>query len=213
MEEQDFLAAIGVRAHSGWAALVAVAGTRRSIRVVARRRIEIADPEIRGSKQPYHEAEGMPVEEAAKFLEGCEKGAERLARKAFEELLEELARSAKSPRACGLLLASGRPLPELGAILASHALIHTADGEHFREAVSRACAKCRLPVVRVRMREVLDRASAVLGVPAARLSSEVNELGRSLGPPWTQDQKLAALAAWLAGASAANTGSRSPAKV
>jgi len=36
------------------------------------------------------------------------------------------------PVGSALLLASGRPLPKLETILASHALIHTADGEHFR---------------------------------------------------------------------------------
>ena len=33
---------------------------------------------------------------------------------------------------------------------------------------------------------------------AARLQRRVQEMGRAIGPPWTQDQKLAALAAWIA---------------
>ena len=39
-------AALGLRAHSGWAALVAVAGTRGAPAVIDRRRIELADPTI-----------------------------------------------------------------------------------------------------------------------------------------------------------------------
>ena len=191
-------AAVGLRAHSGWAALVAVAGTPRSIDVVARRRIEIADPAIPGSKQPYHEAERLPVDKAGELLDRCMRGAEWLARKAIGAVLDELAREGHESRACGLLLASGRPLPALEAILASHALIHTADGEHFRDALARASEHVRLTVIRVREKEVLERASAALGIPVPRLQAHVQELGRSLGPPWTQDQKLAALAAWLA---------------
>jgi hypothetical protein len=201
MNEEEHFAAVGLRAHSGWAALVAVAGSRRAIEVVDRRRIEIADPEIAGSKQPYHEAEGLPVERAAKLLGRFEKGAERLAREAIGGVVEALEGEGRRPRACGLLLAAGRPLPDLAAILASHALIHAADGEHFREAIARACERLDLPVVRVREKELPDVASTVLGAPAGRLRSQVNQFGRTLGPPWTQDQKLAALAAWLAGAS------------
>jgi len=194
-------AAIGLRAHSGWAALVAVTVRAGTIEVAVRRRIEIADPAIPGSKQPYHEAEGLPVEKAARLLDRCERGAVRLAREAFGEVLDELAIQGRQPRACGLLMASGRPLPALGAILASHALIHTADGEHFRAALSRASEHFRLPLVRVREKEVLDRASAALGLEAAALERRIQEMGHGLGPPWTKDQKLATLAAWLAIAS------------
>jgi len=165
---------------------------------VARRRIEIADPEIPGSRQPYHEAEGMPVAEAARYLDRCERASERLARKAFGEAFDELSKKGLEPRACGMLLASGRPLPALEAILASHALIHTADGEHFREALALASGHFHLPVVRVREKEVLERTSGILGMEAARLQRRVQEMGRAIGPPWTQDQKLAALAAWIA---------------
>jgi hypothetical protein len=194
-------AAIGLRAHSGWAALVAVVEAPRGIEVVERRRIEIADPAIPGSRQPYHEAEGLSVQKAARLLDRCERGAGRLAQEAFGEVLEGLAREGRKPRACGLLLSSGRPLPALEAILASHALIHTADGEHFRAALSRASESFRVPVVPIREKEVWDRASAELGVARGVLERRIREMGRALGPPWTQDQKLATLAAWFALAS------------
>ena len=200
MSEKEGFAAVGLRAHSGWAALVAVAGSRREIEVVDRRRIEIADPKVPGSKQPYHEAEGLSVEKAAKLLDRLEKGSERLAREAIGGVLKALEGQGRRPRACGLLLASGRPLPDLAAILGSHALIHTADGEHFRKALAQACEHFGLPVVPVREKEVLELAATVLAAPAGRLRSQVNNLGRTLGAPWTQDQKLAALAAWIAGA-------------
>lgn len=199
MKDRDRpVASIGLRAHSGWAALVAVSATPGSIDLLARRRIEIADPAISGSKQPYHEAEEMPLAKAAKYLEKCERGADRLAEEAFRGVLDELARERRVPQVCALLEASGRALPDLPAILGSHALIHTADGEHFRAALARASEGFRLPVFRVREKEVLEKASSALGIPGPDLQRRVNELGRSAGPPWTADQKLAALAAWLA---------------
>ena len=72
--------AIGLRAHSGWAALVAVTGSAAGIEILARRRIELADPDVPGSKQPYHEAEGLPSHEARDLLDRLEASAESLAR-------------------------------------------------------------------------------------------------------------------------------------
>jgi len=61
---------------------------------------------------------------------------------------------------CGaLLLASGRALPALEQILVSHALIHTADGELFREGLRAACSRCDIPVEGIREKELFATAS------------------------------------------------------
>lgn len=194
-------AGIGIRAHSGWAALVAVGGTPRSPEVLVRRRIELSDPAFVGSKQPYHAAEGKPLPTAANIINRCAADAGRLARRAFREVIDELDLAGYRAAACGLLLASGRPLPALPAILASHALIHTADGELFRDALAAASEDNGWPLTRVKEKEAWAAAAAGLRDPAAKLQRRVDALGRSLGPPWTRDQKLAALAGWLALAS------------
>jgi hypothetical protein len=92
---------------------------------------------------------------------------------------------------CGMLLASGRTLPALPNILASHALVHAAEGEFFRKAVWQSCEVCGIPVIGVRERELDDRANAVFGTAAARVRQHIAGLGKTLGPPWTQDQKAA----------------------
>jgi hypothetical protein len=86
----------------------------------------------------------------------------------------------------------------LAATLRSHALIHTAEGEFFREVLVRACEHCSLPVTKVKEREVWERATRVFRFPPADLQERIAGLGRSLGPPWRQDEKLASLAAWIA---------------
>ena len=194
-------AALGFRAHSGWAAVVAVAGTPRAPEVLDRRRITIADSAIAGSKQPYHAAEGLPLAAAKELLQRCEAGSRRLARKAVGEIVEDLEAKGYAVAGCALLLASGRPLPELTSILASHALIHTADGEHFRDALVLACEHRRLSVLRVQSRDLPAEAASRFRIAAGDLMARVNAVGKPLGPPWTQDQKLAALVAWLALAS------------
>ena len=190
--------ALGLRAHSGWAALVAVAGTPRSPEILLRRRIELADPKVPGSKQPYHLAEGEKLPKAEKIVGRCASDARRLAAGAFDEVLAGLKKDKRSVIGCGLLLASGRPLPGLEAILASHALIHTADGELFRDALAAAAKERRLPVTRVREKEIYSRAAEILSIPEEEIAPCLKEAGRLVGSPWTQDQKLAALAAFVA---------------
>jgi hypothetical protein len=179
-------AAIGVRAHSGWAALVAVSGKPGSVQVLDRRRIVIADPTRPGANQPYHFAEKLELRAAEKHLTSCTAISEQLALAAFRDVVKAL--NGYEVAGAAILLASGRPLPSLPDILASHALIHTAEGEFFRQIVRQACEHLGISVTGLRERE--------LGAGSA-LQSEIAKLGKTVGPPWTQDQKLAALAAMM----------------
>jgi hypothetical protein len=189
-------AALGLRAHSGWAAAILVCGTASDIAILERRRVELCDPAIEGSKQPFHHAEPMTFARAEAFIARCRKSTDALAAAALAGLLEIVAAQKLKLVGCGVLSASGRPLPALKEILASHALIHAAEGEFYRDALARACGRENIAVVRIREREALRQASDQLHQSEAKLQERLASLGKSLGPPWTQDQKLAALAAW-----------------
>jgi hypothetical protein len=191
-------AAIGCRAHSGWAARVIVAGSVDAPTILGRRRIVIADPKIAGSKQPYHAAEGLPFPRAEQLVARCTERSRLMARQALQAALEEACAEGYEVRGCGVVLASGRPLPDLAATLASHALIRTAEGELFRNVIADASRAMKVPVTGVKERELLAQASAALGLSDAKLQSYLRRIGRDLGPPWTQDEKSATLVAWLA---------------
>ena len=178
--------------------MVALAGPATSPEVIARRRIEIADPAIRGSKQPFHAAEPMEFPDAQAYIERCSDSTGQLAREALQAAMDGLRDRRAEPVGCGVILGSGRTLPGLEAILKSHALIHTAEGEFFRQALLEACEHCGIPVLGVKEKELYARAAAQLRAPVSELERRVQEMGKSVGPPWTQDQKYAALAAWMA---------------
>jgi hypothetical protein len=188
-------AALGLRAHSGWAALVAVGGGPASPQVLDRRRIEMADgPE---AKQPYHAAEELPLAKARALLDRFARVAQERAAAGLGAALDDIRAHGYDVVATIVLTASGRPLPELESVLASHALIHTADGEHFRDALAWAGKQHRVPVVRIREKDLVAQAAKALGRAAPALQATVTAWGKPLGPPWTQDQKLSALGAWL----------------
>ena len=191
-------AAIGLRAHSGWAALVAVAMTKDSPYVIIRRRIETCDPGFRGSKQPFHAAESLKLAEAAALIKQCTDSTQRLSRLALRTAIEDLRGKGFQTVGCGVIMGSGRTLPDLEAILASHALLHTAEGEFYRNALVEAGKHCGLPVAGVKEREAYQQAGEKLNVAAGELEKRIAAMGRGIGPPWTQDQKYAALVGWLA---------------
>jgi hypothetical protein len=194
-------AAVGFRVHSGWAAVVAVCLDKGAPVVLARQRVHLVDTFTYEFRQPYHTAEKMLQGQAREFIERMRDEARRLGYRAIGELESRTQEQGVKLTRCGLLLASGRPLPGLEKILASHALIHTADGEHFREAIIHASERCGLAINCVKERELLDRAGQVFRLKPKELLRRVTELGRPLGAPWSQDEKYATIAAWLALAS------------
>jgi hypothetical protein len=190
-------AAVGFRVHSGWSALVAVSLEKDGPIVLSRERVHLVETFIYKFRQPYHTAERMPLEQARAFVDASLVEAKRLAGSALRSTQKELGNKGYELARGALLLASGKALPELEKILLSHALIHTADGEHFREALRHACVDCGMEVACFRERELLERGMKMLRTKRDRLARRLMELGAGFGSPWTQDEKYAALAAWL----------------
>ena len=190
-------AAIGVRMHSGWGVLVAVSNDGGRPSVIARERIVVIDEKTGGKKQPYHFAKTMAPGKAKEYIASCADKTQRLAREALCGVAEDLRKRGYRLESCTVLTASGRELPELRAILAAHPLIHTAEGEFFREAIAEACDSLKVSVSRMREREVEKEAKAALGKSAVTAMKKIANAGKALGSPWTQEHKKSALAAWI----------------
>ena len=188
---------LGVSPHSGWAALVALGGDLRRPDVLLRERIELTGRRLAGPKQPYHAVEGLPVAKAAGLLERYLQSATTLASDAMQQAADTLGKDGFQVAGLAILQSNGRQGASLEAILASHALIHTADGDHFRGALAEAARRCGTEAARIRQKELHERAAATLKRPIEELQGYVASLGKSVGPPWGADQKSAALLAWL----------------
>src|SRR6266481_1560837 len=115
-------AALGIRMHSGWGVLVAVS---EAIEIVDRRRIVVTNDDGPRGNQPFHHAEELGLQRAEAFLAQYRAESEHLAREAIEAATKQMTARGYKVTAAALLLASGRSLPALPQILASHPLIHT----------------------------------------------------------------------------------------
>ena len=190
-------AAIGVRVHSGWGAVVAVSGQPGAAEVIERRRVEITEPKMAGAIQPYHFAENMEIMRAEQHLAKCAAISEKLALAALSEVLKKLEERDYQVVGSCILLSSARPLPSLEKILASHPMIHTAEGEFFRQAFRDSFARLKVSVTGIRERDLEQQAQARFGKDAASVQEQIAGMGRTIGPPWTTDQKAAALGAMI----------------
>ncbi len=83
-------AAIGIRMHSGWGALVAVANSDGAVEVLERRRVAVTTPGTPGANQPYHFAKKLELAEAEKFLGDSFAASKRLALAAIRDVVGEL---------------------------------------------------------------------------------------------------------------------------
>ena len=135
-------AAVGFRVHSGWTALVAISLEENSPRVLLRQRPHLVKKFTFEFRQPYHSAEKISPAEGRGFVSFVRNEARSLAYQAIRSAQTSLREQGCELTRSALLLASGRPLPALPQILASHALIHSADGELFREALLHASKRC-----------------------------------------------------------------------
>jgi len=188
-------AAIGVSVHSGWGAVVAMAGNQGLEEVLDRRRLVIIDPNVAGAAQPYHYVEEMEIRAAQRHLTRCATDSTRLALEALTRVSAELRDRGFRVMASAILLSSARPLPDLEEILGSHPLIHTAEGEFFRQAFRSAFEHLKIPVTGIRARDLDDCALKAFGKSAPEVHKRIDGMGRNLGAPWTIDEKTAALAA------------------
>ncbi len=189
-------AALGFSPHTGWAAVVAVSGSRDGPAVLAKRRVVMATTFETGAV--YHAAQALSVAEAEALVRSSEERFAAAARESIAALKDELRARGVEPVASAVLATSARPLPPLASILRSHALVHAAEGELYRRVLAAASASCAIPASLVPAKELANGLAAASGVPERRLAFALAEMGKASGRPWARDQKDAALAAWLA---------------
>jgi hypothetical protein len=187
---------MGFSAHSGWAAMVVLANTAASLSVLVRSRIDLIDTHDPDSKHPYHTVEFLSLEAAAARLAECMTVATDLAYSAINAQRAALREQGFRLTSVGILDSLGSKPSPLATILASHALIHGAEGDHFRNALSAAAERNGLTVYRTPARALENHAVDRLHLPLPGVLDTVKGLGRQVGPPWGADQKKAALLAW-----------------
>ncbi|TML15098.1 MAG: hypothetical protein E6G33_09080 [Actinobacteria bacterium] len=190
-------AALGCRAHTGWAVLVVVGGGVARPEVVLRGRAELGDPDGRVRKNVYQGARGLDPAAAAPLVEAAERIAADRAAAALERTVRDAADEGAAVRSCAVVVGAFKGA-RLESILASHALAHAAEGRLYQGALLQGAESRGLATLAIPKRSIWEQGEAALGLAGDELRHWINQQRHEVGPPWAQDQKLAALAAWIA---------------
>ena len=186
----------GLKAHSGWAAVVVLGRQKDDVVVVDRGRIELVEDQW--ARQPYHAAEGLKSEVARDLVKRGIDAARRIAVREIRAALKRETDRKNEVKACAVLVGSPMPDWSVDEILAVHFRMHKAEGVLFRDALVQAAKECKIKAVEIPEKELLNHAEHKLKTPANKLTAQLSALGKAAGPPWGKDQKEAALAALIA---------------
>jgi hypothetical protein len=190
--------ALGFKAHSGWAALVAVGESGRDLEVIERRRVELTDEGQLWAKQPYHAAEDLEPNEAREVVKSGIASARRVARMRLHETIKRIQKHGNRVMGCGVMVPEPMLEWSIDEILAVHFRMHKAEGVLFPDALCRAAEAAKLathPIPEKRLESFVEQ---TLGSPLDVLTQAAAGLGKTIGPPWGKDQKWAAMAAIFA---------------
>jgi hypothetical protein len=190
-------AALGFRVKSGWAAAVLLAGPVRLPRLCDIRLIDLCDPKIPASRQPYHAAMGMLEINTVKLrsrLQIVRRATKHSVAKIFSDYRRD------GYKICGAGFVVGSRIDP--ALIANpHIRAHALEGQLFRTALADALGAHEIRCVVLSEREALAKAATLLKKSPAELQSIINEMKRATRGPWRAEQKLATIAAWFALAS------------
>jgi hypothetical protein len=188
--------AFGLKAHSGWAALVVIGEGDRGFEIVDRQRMDLVD-EL-WAKAPYHAAEELETLAARELVDRGIKAAHRIATREISLAIERERQRGNIVIACAVL--TGAPMPDWNTdeILAVHFRMHKAEGALFRDSLIKAAIACHVRSTEIPEKTVIEEAMKALRSPRNEVERTITTMGKLAGAPWAQDQKRAALAAMIA---------------
>jgi hypothetical protein len=189
------IGAIGFKAKTGRAIAVVLRGPADSPQFVRRIELLLSDPRVPATCQPYHEVMELPWNQSQIKVKPLVRKIERVAASALRELIGELQSDGVRVIRVGIAGAADRDLSRIGN---PHIRAHAAEGVLFRQVLESA-AKANGLAKRVFTERGLEaQAASTLQCTIAKLNASLTSLGRSAGPPWRAEQRVAATAAWLA---------------
>lgn len=189
--------ALGFRVRSGWASAIVLSGPSSSPSVLHVRRIELSDPAVPESRQPFHaidDAEGDLEPNEDRIKERVQV-VRRFAEQSIGRLLTDCRASSWNPQRAGIVAGS---LVDPSTIHSPHIRAHAMEGRLFRTVVEDAVRARGLSCLVLGEKTVFRAACRQINRDETALKRTLVSLGRYLQGPWRAEEKLAALAAWVA---------------
>jgi hypothetical protein len=187
-------AALGFRIKSGWAAFVLLTDTARSPQLSGIGRIELCDPRLPETRQPYHAAMGKLETDSTK-LNYRERVVRSSSQQSLAKLLKDYWRKGFWIRRAALVVGSQIDPTDIAN---AHIRAHAFEGRLFRSAVEQTLQDHNICTDLLLERNAYPSVALRLKQSSDDVKRVIKGLGRSAsaeGQPWRAEQKLAALAA------------------
>jgi len=187
-------AALGFRVKSGWAAAALLTGPARSPQLCDVRGIDLTDPRLPETRQPYHAAMGKLETDTTKINQRVSVVGS-IAQQSIATLLAAYRGNGYAISRAALVVGSQ---VDPDSIANAHIRAHAFEGRLFRSVLEEA-----LQAHRIRTEVLIERSAYVQCALKLKESNEnvrrvIQNFGRATQGSWRAEQKLAALAAWLA---------------
>jgi len=190
-------AALGFRIKSGWAAVALLTRSADSPQLADVNRVELSDPRLPETRQPYHATMGKLETDSIK-VNRRERVVRCIAQESLGTLLTGYRQKGYRIRRAALVVGSQID----PAIIANpHIRAHALEGWLFRSAVEETLEAHEIRTDVLLERDAYASVAARLKQSSDNVRRAIQDLGRSMsanGGPWRAEQELAALAALLA---------------
>jgi hypothetical protein len=187
-------AALGFRVKSGWATAVLLKGPPRSPQLCDVRQVELSDPRLPETRQPYHAAIGK-VETDRRKIDRRVDVVRRAAEQSIGMLLAGYCQKGFRIRRAALVVGS-QLNPD--SIVNPHIRAHAFEGQVFRSVLQEALQAHRIRTAILIERDAYAKAAAELDRSNDNVRRVIQNFRRYTEGAWRAEQKLAALAAWFA---------------
>jgi hypothetical protein len=188
-------AALGFRVKSGWAMAVLLVGPRNAPKLVKCQAVLLSDPRIPQSKQPCHAALELPGKEGKTLRKKLGRIVAGAAKKSVHELLRQASNEGHAVVGAGLVVGS---LVDPRTLHNEHIRAHGLEGQLFRTVLRDALCAQEIPCQMLLEKTAYITASAALSKSPTDTKRIVAGLGELHEGSWRAEEKLAALAAWMA---------------
>ncbi len=187
-------AALGFRVKSGWTAAVLLTGPARSPQLCDVRRIDLSDPGLPETRQPYHATMGKLETDTTKINRRV-RVVRGIAQQSIATLIAGYRQKGYAITRAALVVGSQL---DPASIANPHIRAHAFEGQLFRSVLDEA-----LQAQRICTEVLIERDAYAQGAVKLKESNEnvrrmIQNFGQDTKGPWRAEQKLAALAAWLA---------------
>jgi hypothetical protein len=187
-------AALGFRVKSGWAAAIMLTGSARSPQLCDVQRIDLSDPRLPETRQPYHAAMGRLETDTQKINRRVDV-VRRITEKSIAKLLAGYRQQNFTIKRAALVVGS---LIDPRSVANAHIRAHALEGQLFRSVLQESLHAHRIRTDVLIERDAYGRATSELKQSNENVRCVIQNFGRDTEAPWRAEQKLAAVAAWFA---------------